>query len=52
VEGYNGIKEAIKHAATALECKAETKWIEAEDLEKESDIGLFFKGYLYSYPLF
>jgi len=42
-DSYLSIKEAIKHAATALECRVEMKWIEAEDLEKESDIGLFFK---------
>jgi len=42
VEGYNGIKEAIKHAATEIGCKVETKWIEAEDLEEEKEVGSFF----------
>lgn len=43
-DSYLSIKEAIKHAATELGCRVETKWIEAEDLEAcEKDVGSFFQ---------
>jgi len=43
-DSYLSIKEAIKHAATELGCRVETKWIEAEDLEGgEKDVGSFFQ---------
>jgi len=41
-DSYLSIKEAVKHAATELECRVDTKWIEAEDLEEEKEIGSFF----------
>jgi CTP synthase len=49
-DSYLSIKEAIKHAATELGYNADTKWIEAEDIEGEveeqkgkgKDISSFF----------
>ncbi|MFZ2071186.1 MAG: CTP synthase (glutamine hydrolyzing) [Halobacteriota archaeon] len=41
-DSYLSIKEAIKHAATAIRCKVELKWIEAEDLEVEDTINPVF----------
>ncbi len=41
-DSYLSIKEAIKHAATELGYNADTKWIEAEDLEEEKEVGAFF----------
>jgi CTP synthase len=44
-DSYLSIKEAMKHGATELGCRVETKWIEAEDLEgEEKDVDSFFKG--------
>ncbi len=42
-DSYLSIKEAIKHAATELECKVETKWIEADDLEGVGGLDSFFE---------
>jgi len=41
-DSYLSIKEAIKHAATELGCKVDTKWVEAEDLKGEKDAHSFF----------
>jgi len=49
-DSYLSIKEAIKHAATELGYNADTKWIEAEDIEGEvegqkgkgKDVSAFF----------
>jgi len=40
-DSYLSIKEAIKHAATAIGCNVEMKWIEAEDLEVKGAITVF-----------
>ncbi|MBE0516465.1 MAG: CTP synthase (glutamine hydrolyzing) [Methanophagales archaeon] len=42
-DSYLSIKEAIKHAATALGCNVELKWLEAEDLEGVDGLDPFFK---------
>jgi CTP synthase len=41
-DSYLSIKEAIKHAATELGYNVDTKWIEAEDLEEEKEVGAVF----------
>jgi CTP synthase len=40
-DSYLSIKEALKHAATAIGCKVEMKWIEAEDLEVKGATTVF-----------
>ncbi|MDI6811860.1 MAG: CTP synthase (glutamine hydrolyzing), partial [archaeon] len=42
-DSYLSIKEAIKHAAVALGCNVELKWLEAEDLEGVDGLDPFFK---------
>ena len=41
-DSYLSIKEAMKHAATETGCKMEPKWIEAEDLEANANLDVFF----------
>ncbi len=41
-DSYLSIKEAMKHAATETGCKVEPKWIEAEDLEANANLDVFF----------
>ena len=40
-DSYLSIKEAIKHAATAIGCKVTMRWLEAEDLEVKGAITVF-----------
>ncbi|MDF2957239.1 MAG: CTP synthase [Candidatus Alkanophagales archaeon MCA70_species_1] len=44
-DSYISIKEALKHAAMALDCKVEPIWVEAEDLEpmSDEDVSNFFE---------
>jgi len=41
-DSYLSIKEAIKHAATAIGCNVKLKWIEAEDLEVDKVLNPLF----------
>ncbi len=40
---YLSVKEALKHAGTASDCKIKIKWVESEDVEKSTDVASFFK---------
>jgi CTP synthase len=42
-DSYLSIKEAIKHAATAVGCTVMLKWLEAEDLEALGGLDPFFE---------
>ncbi len=39
---YLSVKEALKHAGIASDCKVNIKWVESEDVEAASDLKPFF----------